>query len=178
MQFPTQTSHWGAQGKKHPRYHHGSNLGANYTKLCTFRQSRATCEGGNNLVIITNSRKDLLPKDLSSPASHMAKTCLTPTCRVLCRTPHRRVNVSHHLSWRRLRPSSRARKMIESFFLLPFYFQETYKGQQKGQTKALLFILKVCSGRGILKLEKGSSRQGSTLWLSNIWHVPFYYFKE
>lgn len=51
------------------------------------------------------------------------------------------------------------------------------KGQQKGQTKALLFILKVCSGRGTLKLEKGSSKQGSTLWLSNIWHVPFLLFQ-
>lgn len=59
-------------------------FGGNYTKLCTFRQSRATCEGGNNLLIITNTRTDLLPEDLSPLAPHMAKTCMTPALRFLC----------------------------------------------------------------------------------------------
>lgn len=64
------------------------------------------------------------------------------------------------------------------FKLVQLQTHKMYKGQLKGQTEALLFILKVCSGRGTLKLGKGSSNQGSTLWLSNIWHVLFYYFKE
>lgn len=279
MQFPTQTSHWGAQGENSPIITMGAILGKLYK--ITYFQAKQSCEGGNNLLIIATSRKDLLPKDLSplwphtwhkdagpQPAGFPADTTLsfgsgssallrglrscpgprrppattiaphgTPSCHhpepgpaaarpmpspsrhwlapctqpgaqlvpvslssstwtpmpvvprrglswpggrgqqgrgsadegawapaapcdrfeVLQMCPHRPVNVFHHLPLRKLRPSSRARKRMEIFLLSNFTgANDPYKGQQKGQTEAAFFILKVCSGRGTLKLQKGS----------------------